>query len=352
MKKFILSLLTLLVMSTLIACNAKNETKTSQITDPKLNKSVKFKKIIVPYDNIVTLTEDGELYSIIKDEDNNSYITTNLTSNVEDFTCSGSSIVIKKDNNIYYSKGHLDSKLDDPDLEFQLVSNKIKDIFLFYDELAVAVKEDNTTTTYDQNEFYHNNLVSSEASYDFNRLSNVKYVIIDDNYYGYVNTDGELFIKTNSSETFKKKLDHINKYKPSNRLFLTDNNELYAFNDMFDAVKIDDDVVEFTDEYYKTKNGDVFIPNYPAYYSATAFPKNSPLKEDIDAHKYSIKLEVKNVDTVLSSGFDISSVTYTTTDGMLVRNCNGKEQKVKLTINNLTEIYKFNKQDRNEYYKR
>lgn len=134
-----------------------------------------------------------------------------------------------------------------------------------------------------------------------------------------------------------------------NIVALTEDGELYAFNDMCNPVKIDDDVIEFTDEYYKTKNGEVFIPNFPAYYTATSFPKNSPLKEDIDAYEYSIKLDVKNVDTVLCSHFSINSVTYTTTDGMLVRNCNGNEQKVKLRINALNDLYNFKIQDDKAY---
>ena len=85
---------------------------------------------------------------------------------------------------------------------------------------------------------------------------------------------------------------------------------------------------------------------------ADALTMDTSLKEDLDAHKYSIKLEAKNVDTVVSSWFDISSVTYTTTDGMLVRNCKGKEQKVKLTIDNLTKLYEFENQNWKDYENR
>lgn len=347
MKKLILSLLTILVMSSLIGCDFKKESKEYKAENPKFEKSIKFKKISAPYDNIVALTEDGELYTVVKDEKKDSSVITNIASHVKDFSCSGSSIVFSKDGSLYYSKDMLTSKFEDYDYRF--LNNNAKEFFLFYGELSVVLNKDKTTKVYDNNPLYHNRLISSAANEDFNNLSDVKYVVLDDDYYGYVNTKGELLIKNTHSKSFKKKLDNINKYQPTNRLFLTDNNELYAFNDMCNPVKIDDDVIEFTDEYYKTKNGEVFIPNFPAYYTATSFPKNSPLKEDIDAYEYSIKLDVKNVDTVLCSHFSINSVTYTTTDGMLVRNCNGNEQKVKLRINALNDLYNFKIQDDKAY---
>ena len=93
MKKLILSLLTILVMSSLIGCDLKKESKEYKTENPKLEKSIKFKKIYAPYDNIVALTEDGELYDVIKDEKKDSSVITNIASHVKDFSSSGSSIV-------------------------------------------------------------------------------------------------------------------------------------------------------------------------------------------------------------------------------------------------------------------
>ena len=68
MKNLILSLLTILVMSSLIGCDFKKESKEYKAENPKFEKSIKFKKIYAPYDDIVALTEDGELYTVVKDK--------------------------------------------------------------------------------------------------------------------------------------------------------------------------------------------------------------------------------------------------------------------------------------------
>lgn len=354
MKKFILSLLTILVMSSLIACNAKNEIQSNN------EKAVKFKKIYAAKDEVVALTEDGDLYSVVEKK-SHKYLnignkktleTFKVASNIKDFLNSNSTTILDNNNNLYYTNTKLTTKLKEDSSDYKLICNDVKDYFSFCSIYNVILKNNNTTEVDIEDYDVYDMGINTNVEKDIRKLSDVKYVILDTAYYGYVNNKGELFIKTKYSEKFKKILEGINKYKPTYCLFLTDNNELYYLSDMCNLIKIDDDVVELNDEYYKTQNGDIFIPNYPDHYIVTAFPKNSPLKEDLDAHKYSIKLEAKNVDTVVSSWFDISSVTYTTTDGMLVRNCKGKEQKVKLTIDNLTKLYEFENQNWKDYENR
>lgn len=325
--------------------NNTNNIGTDENKADKKNPSDKIKEIVITQYEILALTDKGDLYAI----GNNSYgefglgnsdeidYTAKIASDVKKFWTGNYGILYTDSNDDLFHAG-LNYKSGGSSETFEKASSNVKDIYS--DLVGMIIIDNDGKIEFTRNHFcdkhYSEAVIDTESENNLKSLTNIKYFVLGTKYNGYVNNDGELYIKTSNDNDYVKILDNVDKYIPRisedslGQGFLTKENILYYYDGSLNQV--DMNVVDAGKNYYKTNDGKYYVLN--ERYAIDQLVKVEG-RTDVEL------LNIEDVKELLYISVYYGEICYINTDNKLVMINQDEEKIVDYNVQSIDEIYDF-----------
>ena len=335
--------------------------------DSKPNQITKITEMTVNDNQVIALTANGDLYAIgetsaVEEEDYNKVtkISTNVGKYVYINTYNVISAIYLIDNNndLYYVGASYNAGSSS---ELTKDAENVIDIKAYGNFCGAIINENNEF--YLKNSSFTKTYCGIKDTYeDFTKMAdNVREVLVNYDYNGYITNDGELFIST-SGKNYTKRFDNVKDVYDFNMLnqllILTNDNKLYNYefniNDDDNNSKttlLASNVEELGQTYFKTTNGEYNI----IFSSSQMFllkNKNEILNAKGKSVYYYSTLDVNDIKKPLyyksqkieygdKRGTINNKFIYISTDNQIVLMDENGSKKLSSDINNLEEIYQF-----------
>ena len=264
-KKFILIILLIaIIIFVLIVVSIANKKSTNSNNDSNHNSSQNSSETI----KFIQISDEKDIYAVTSNNDlyaigSNSYNQLSNESNVNDklilvqnniksfYATPSQTYYIDNDDNLYVRGLHFSGGAYEV---FEKIAENVKDISSYF----------NCTLIIDSNNQFqirgkHSKFCGITDPYeDFTTIANnVKSIISMYYISGYVSAENELFIKTNTSDSYSKVLDNVKEV--SNYLVLTNDNNVYKINYINGKLELlNSNVRDINKKYYITSDNSIY----------------------------------------------------------------------------------------------
>ena len=307
-------------------------------------------------EKVYALDNSGNLYAIGVDEKFNTKkddSIVKISSNIKKFKrTTGSGIIYLDNNNDVYLWGvdYINGGVNE---EPEKIFSNAKD-FVNFNFVFLII--DNNNKAYVINNPIGTNTMEAGIEKKITEFqgyaSNVKDVLIGSNWNGYINLNGELYIKNNKLSEYTKMLDNIKDFKKlttesrldyETELFLTKNNELYGYRNE-NLYKISDNVVEIGERFIKSKNDSYYIYKY----NKVSYEGIEHITIENSNSEFAL-LNFKNIKDILYSKPSQDKYIYVNSDNKLVIVNKKDIKESELTLSSIKEIYNFIIENKGSY---
>lgn len=328
-------------------------------------KNSNIKQISITSSDIVTLTNNGDLYyigdefSTFFDSGNEDYKDLKkVASNVEKFYNNNAAVYyIDKQQDLYYFGSSYNAGSSS---EIKKDYSGAKDIVAYMNFCGFVIK--NNDELYVKNNGFGNDYCGLNIEYkEFTKVADDVIKIFANGYYGgYINSNNELYLTTSNTE-FKKILDNVSSvsvYGFRTLFIITKDNKLYIYDDKtwdnvdnYELKLLREDVNELGENYFKTINGEYNV--FSSRSDLGLIKDESKILYESNDNIYYGTLDVADIKEILyydsSVSYDFDSgknneqkkLIYISNDDKLVLLDKNNNKKIAYNTNSLKEIFEF-----------